>query len=65
MNFNKTVIRKIKMAPVVAELFMAWREDNLNPALRTFLTEVLKEFAVRNESNLSRPLRAIPRYLRT
>jgi hypothetical protein len=23
MNFNKTVIRKIKMAPVVAELFMA------------------------------------------
>lgn len=46
MNFQNTVIRKIKMETVEAELYLGWKRDNLNPALTRFLQTVLKEFAI-------------------
>jgi DNA-binding transcriptional LysR family regulator len=49
MNFRQTIIRRVRMAPVVAELFMAWRKDNLNPVLGSFLKTVLKAFAIHRD----------------
>ena len=46
MNFQNTVTRKIKMQPIEAELYLGWKRDNLNPALRVFLETVMKEFAI-------------------
>jgi DNA-binding transcriptional LysR family regulator len=46
MNFRRSVIRRLKMTPVVAELHLARKKDNLNPALQPFLTTVLKNFAI-------------------
>ena len=36
LRFEGTVIRKVKMRPVYAELFLAWTTDNENPALGPF-----------------------------
>ena len=46
LHFDRIILRKIKMAPVFAELFLAWRSDNPNPALPRFLKAVLKEFSI-------------------
>jgi DNA-binding transcriptional LysR family regulator len=47
LQFNRVLIRKIKMPPVFAELFLAWAKDNPNPALPPFRRVVLKQFATR------------------
>ena len=47
LRFDRVVIRKIKMPPVFAELFLAWKTDNSNPALPHFLKAVLREFTVK------------------
>ncbi len=46
LHFNGTILRKLKGKPALAELFLAWRRDNLNPALPTFRKLVLKHFAL-------------------
>ena len=45
LHFDRVVIRKIKMRPVCAELFLAWAKDNANPALPIFRKAVLRQFA--------------------
>jgi DNA-binding transcriptional LysR family regulator len=52
LRFDHVIIRKIKMQPVYAELFLAWKTDNPNPALPHFLKSVLKEFAIRQPKDL-------------
>jgi len=47
LHFNRAIIRKIRMPPLYAELFLSWETNNANPALPRFLKSVLKEFAVR------------------
>jgi DNA-binding transcriptional LysR family regulator len=47
LQFNGTIIRKIKMDPVYGELFLAWKADNGNPALPPFRKIVLKQFALK------------------
>ena len=47
LRFDHVIIRKIKMQPVFAELFLAWKTDNPNPSLPHFLKSVLKEFTIR------------------
>jgi DNA-binding transcriptional LysR family regulator len=47
LHFNRVVIRKIKMPPTFAELFLAWAKDNANPALPLFRRVVLKQFAAK------------------
>jgi DNA-binding transcriptional LysR family regulator len=55
LHFNRIILRKIKMAPVFAELFLAWRADNPNPALPRFLEAVLREFSIdQTKRNLTR-----------
>jgi DNA-binding transcriptional LysR family regulator len=48
LRFDHVIIRKLKMQPVFAELFLAWKTDNPNPAVPPFLKSVLKEFAIRD-----------------
>jgi DNA-binding transcriptional LysR family regulator len=52
LHFDRVVIRKIKMRPVFAELFLAWAKDNANPALPLFRRVVLKQFATKPATNL-------------
>jgi DNA-binding transcriptional LysR family regulator len=47
LQFNKVVIRRIKMSPLFAELFLAWAKDNTNPALPLFRKVVLRQFATK------------------
>ncbi len=47
MHFDGTVLRKLKAAALFAELFLAWRKDNPNPALPGFLRLMQKQFALR------------------
>ena len=47
LQFNGTIIRKMKMTPIYGELFLAWKADNGNPALPPFLKLVLKQFALK------------------
>ena len=46
LHFDGTVIRKLKMSPVFAELFLAWRSDNDNPVLPAFGKTVVGGFAL-------------------
>jgi DNA-binding transcriptional LysR family regulator len=46
LRFDHIIIRKLKMPPVFAELFLAWKTDNCNPALPHFLKAILREFTV-------------------
>jgi len=43
LHFDRVVIRKIKMPPVFAELYLAWAKDNANPALPHFCKVVLAQ----------------------
>jgi DNA-binding transcriptional LysR family regulator len=47
LHFDGTVLRKLKAKPIFAELFLAWRKDNPNPALPEFLRLTQKHFALR------------------
>ena len=46
LHFDGTAMRKLKERPVHAELFFAWRKDNLNPALPALLRLIHKHFAL-------------------
>jgi len=46
LHFNDTVLRKIKLPPVYAEIFLAWKRDNSNPAIPRFRELVMKYFAL-------------------
>jgi DNA-binding transcriptional LysR family regulator len=46
LHFAGTVIRKMKMPAVFAELFLAWRSDNENPALPHVCRLAIKNFAI-------------------
>jgi DNA-binding transcriptional LysR family regulator len=46
LHLNGVVMRKLKARPVFAEMFLAWRKDNPNPALPNFLNLMLKHFAL-------------------
>jgi DNA-binding transcriptional LysR family regulator len=43
LHFDRVVIRRIKMTPVFAELYIAWAADNANPAIRLFRQAVLSQ----------------------
>jgi DNA-binding transcriptional LysR family regulator len=45
LHFDRVVIRKVKMSPVYAELYLAWAKDNPNPALPLFRKVVLAQMA--------------------
>jgi DNA-binding transcriptional LysR family regulator len=47
LRFEHVIIRKVKVQPIFAELFLAWKTDNPNPALPHFLKSVLREFTIR------------------
>lgn len=47
LRFDHVILRKVKMPPTFAELFLAWKTDNFNPALPHFLNAILREFTVR------------------
>jgi DNA-binding transcriptional LysR family regulator len=47
MHFDGTVLRKLKTKTLFAELFLAWRKDNPNPALPGFLRLMQRQFALR------------------
>lgn len=51
LHFDRVAIRKIKMPPVFAELYLAWAKDNANPALPLFrkvaLTQSQSPFKLR------------------
>jgi DNA-binding transcriptional LysR family regulator len=46
LRFDGTLIRKMKMRSVFAELFLAWRTDSENPALPHFCKLAIKNFAI-------------------
>ena len=46
LHFAGTVVRKVRMRSVSAELFVAWRTNNANPVLPEFLNQVKKHFAL-------------------
>jgi len=46
LHFSETVLRRIKLPPVSAEIFLAWKRDNANPAIPRFRELVLKHFAL-------------------
>jgi DNA-binding transcriptional LysR family regulator len=46
LHFDGVIIRKLRERPIHAELFIAWRRDNPNPALPNFRRLVLKHFAI-------------------
>jgi len=46
LHFDRTIVRKLRMSPVYAELFLAWETNNANPALPRFLRAVLKQFTI-------------------
>ncbi|HEV2274787.1 MAG TPA: LysR family transcriptional regulator [Acidobacteriaceae bacterium] len=46
LNFDGIVLRKLKAKPVFADLFLAWRKDNPNPALPPFRSMALEHFAI-------------------
>jgi DNA-binding transcriptional LysR family regulator len=46
LQFKGTVMRTMNMEPVFGELFLAWKPNNLNPALTPFRKHVLKQFAI-------------------
>jgi DNA-binding transcriptional LysR family regulator len=50
LHFDGILLRKIKDKTAVAELFLAWRKDNPNPALPGFRAVVLRHFALSSES---------------
>ena len=45
LHFDRVAIRKVKMPPVYAELYLAWAKDNPNPALPLFRKVVLAQMA--------------------
>ena len=51
LQFKGTVMRTMNMEPVFGELFLAWKADNLNPALSPFRKHVLKQFAIGSALN--------------
>lgn len=46
LRFEGAVLRKMKAKTFHAELFIAWRKDNPNPALPNFRQFILKHFAL-------------------
>jgi|HubBroStandDraft_6_1064221.scaffolds.fasta_scaffold82303_1 DNA-binding transcriptional LysR family regulator len=46
LHFSGTVIRKVRMSSIHAELFLAWRTDNANPVLPQFQKLAAKYFAI-------------------
>jgi DNA-binding transcriptional LysR family regulator len=46
LHFDGIMLRKLKTKQVFAELFLAWRKDNPNPALPNFRSLVLRHFAI-------------------
>jgi len=46
LHFNETVLRRIKLPPIYAEIFLAWKRDNTNPAIPRFRELVMKHFAL-------------------
>ena len=52
LHFDGIVIRKMKMRPIYAELYLAWKTDNENPALPHFRDLAIESFSVRKERTL-------------
>jgi DNA-binding transcriptional LysR family regulator len=46
LHFSGTILRKLKGKPILADLFIAWRRDNPNPALPMFRKLILKHLAI-------------------
>jgi DNA-binding transcriptional LysR family regulator len=46
LHFDGILLRKFRHAELFADLFVAWRKDNPNPALPHFRSLVLKHFAI-------------------
>jgi DNA-binding transcriptional LysR family regulator len=46
LHFTGTIMRRIKMQPVSAELYLAWKIDNKNPVLPIFHKIAAKHFSV-------------------
>jgi len=46
LHFDGAMLRKLKTKPIFAELYIAWRKDNPNPALPNFRRFILKYFAL-------------------
>ncbi len=46
LRFDGIVIRRMKMRPVFAELFLVWKSDNENPALPHFCSLAIRNFAI-------------------
>jgi DNA-binding transcriptional LysR family regulator len=51
LHFSGTVMRKVRMRSISAELFLAWRTNNANPVLPQFLQMVTKQFAISNPTS--------------
>jgi DNA-binding transcriptional LysR family regulator len=58
LHFDATVIRKMKMQPVFAELFLAWKTDNEKPALPYLRDLAIKYFAIAPSKTELTPLRS-------
>jgi DNA-binding transcriptional LysR family regulator len=46
LHFDRTVIRKMKMQPILVELFLAWKPDNENPAIPHLRNLAMESFAI-------------------
>jgi DNA-binding transcriptional LysR family regulator len=46
LHFDGVVMRRLKESSIFAEIFLAWRKDNPNPALPKFRSLMLKHFGL-------------------